>query len=182
MVVRGFSQSNSSEFPLTQALEITFVSTHAVVKGTNNSSFSIVSPLTSLLKTTTAKTKTSTATTTTISTVTTTVMVLGASTLSVSTTQSGEILSHEASNEQINASRMQILRSYKEEVLRDKFHETFPRDPKALYETFQKKKAKIKKMMRNRLIFQDQFNLMFPPTGDTVDSRKFDVKLLMVCF
>ena len=96
------------------------------------------------------------------------------------TTPSGEILPLEASNEQINGSRMQIMRSYKEEVLRNTFHKTFSVDPKKLYKELQRKKPVIDKLKTDRKIFRDQYDLLLPPTGDSVDSRKFDVTLLMV--
>ena len=114
--------------------------------------------------------------TTTIATAT----IATASNVPFITTPSGEILPLEASNEQINGSRMQIMRSYKEEVLRNKFHKTFSEDPKELYKEFQGKKSDIDRLKRDRKIFQNQYDLLLPPTGDSVDSKQFDVTLLMV--
>ena len=75
---------------------------------------------------------------------------------------------------------MQIMRSYKEEVLRDKFHKTFSEDPKKLYKELQRKRSDIDRLKRDRKIFRDQYDLLLPPTGDSVDSKQFDVTLLMV--
>ena len=126
---------------------------------------------------TTSSTTKSTSTTNATASATT-----SASNVSYITTQSGEILPLEASKEHINGSRMQIMRSYKEKVLRKTFHKTFSKDPKKLYKELQSKKPDIDKLKKDRKIFRDQYDLLLPPgdSVDSVDSRKFDVTLLMV--
>ena len=66
----------------------------------------------------------------------------------------------------------------------ERFHnnetQSFSKDPKKLYLELQEKKPQIDKLKEKSVLKQDQYDLLIPPSGDTVDSTKFDITLLMV--
>ena len=90
----------------------------------------------------------------------------------------------ESTKEQINGHRLQLLRGLSEETCLERFHnnetQSFSKDPKKLYLELQEKKPQIDKLKKKGVLKQDQYDLLIPPSGDTVDSTKFDITLLMV--
>ena len=105
-------------------------------------------------------------------------------TLSSSTTTTTSVLPTETTKEQINGTRLQIFRGLSEETCLDRFHnndtQSFSRDPNTLYLELQEKISPINRLKKQRVLKQDQYDLLIPPSGDTVDSTKFDITLLMV--
>ena len=51
----------------------------------------------------------------------------------------------EITDEEVNGVRLEKALDLGTVIFRDKFHETFPRDPRELYEKLQKKKGEIKR-------------------------------------
>ena len=105
------------------------------------------------------------------------------SSLSLSSS-SDEELPIETSKEQNNRIRLHAYLKLGREALLKKFHDnktySFSRDAKQLYLELQGRKSKIDQLKKQKVLFQDQYDLLIPPTGDEVDSQSFDVILLMV--
>ena len=103
---------------------------------------------------------------------------------STSTTSSNKVFPTETTKEQINGTRLQILRGLGEEACLDRFHnndtQSFSRDPHKLYIELQDKKPQINRLKNKGVLKQDQYDLLIPPSGDTVESTKFDITLVMV--
>ena len=100
------------------------------------------------------------------------------------TTSSYTILPTETTKEQINGTRLQMFRGLSEEACLDRFHnndtQSFSRQPHKLYLELQEKKPQITRLKKQRVLQQDQYDLLIPPSGDTIESTKFDITLLMV--
>ena len=79
---------------------------------------------------------------------------------------------------------MQIFRGLSEDECLERFHDndtqSFSRDPQKLYVELQEKKPQIDKLRKSGVLKQDQYNLLIPPSVNTVESSKFDITLLMV--
>ncbi|XP_066932718.1 zonadhesin-like isoform X2 [Clytia hemisphaerica] len=68
------------------------------------------------------------------------------------------------------------------DVLREKFHIKFSRDPKTLFKELEREQEKIngsKEKKNKPFLYKDQLDLLFPTTGET-DSRTFDITLLAI--
>ena len=57
---------------------------------------------------------------------------------------------------------------------------SFSRDPHELYLELQQKKSQINQLKKRRVLKQDQYDLLIPPSGNKVESTKFDITLLMI--
>ena len=57
---------------------------------------------------------------------------------------------------------------------------SFSRDPHELYFELQQKKSQINQLKKRRVLKQDQYDLLIPPSGNKVESTKFDITLLMI--
>ena len=70
------------------------------------------------------------------------------------------------------------------EALLNKFYDndthSFSRDPKLLYLELQQRKSEIDELKKQNFLFQDQYDLLIPPMGDEVVSRRFCIPLLML--
>ena len=101
-----------------------------------------------------------------------------------SSSDEDEVLPTEISKEQNNKTRLQLFLSLGQKALLNNFHnndiQSFSRDPHLLYLELKEKKPKINRLKNQRVIKQDQYELLIPPSGDKVDSTKFDITLLMV--
>ena len=101
-----------------------------------------------------------------------------------SSSSSDEELPTETTKEQNNRNRLQVYVELGHEALLNKFHDndkfSFSRDTKQLYLELQQRKSQIDKLKKQKVLFQDQYDLLLPPTGDEVDSKRFDITLLMV--
>ena len=95
-----------------------------------------------------------------------------------------EVLPMETNNEQINKTRLQLFMDLGREAILKRFHDndtySFSTDPNKLFEELQDRKPQIDKLKNDRVLQQDQYDLLIPPTGDTVHSSEFDTTLLMV--
>ena len=85
-------------------------------------------------------------------------------------------------NQPENRLRLQLLREKIEEVLLRRFHEKFPEDQAKLYDELIKtaNKNKMNSLLEKKKIHQDDYNKVIPPYGCFVDSKNFDVPLLLV--
>ena len=73
--------------------------------------------------------------------------------------------------------RLQLLIEKATEILRNKFHQYFSSDPKTLYQQLSCHQSLLKKYLRQRILYKDQYALLFPKNGLT-DSGSFDICLL----
>ena len=73
--------------------------------------------------------------------------------------------------------RLQLLIEKATEILRNKFHHYFSSDPKTLYKQLSCHKSLLKKYLTQRILYKDQYALLFPINGLT-DSGSFDICLL----
>ena len=103
---------------------------------------------------------------------------------SISSSDEDEVLPKETTKEQNNRNRLQLFLPLGQEALLNNFHnndtQSFSRDPHKLYLELQEKKPQIDRLKSRSVLKQDQYDLLIPPSGDTVDSTKFDITLLMV--
>ena len=101
-----------------------------------------------------------------------------------SSSSSDEDLPTETTREQNNRSRLQPFIELGRKALLNKFHNndtfSFPRDPKELYLELRQRKRQIDGLRRKNVLHQDQYDRLLPPTGDEVDSQKFDITILMI--
>ena len=73
--------------------------------------------------------------------------------------------------------RLQLLIEKATEILRNKFHQYFSSDPKILYQQLSCHQTLLKKYLTQRILYKDQYALLFPTNGLT-DSGSFDICLL----
>ena len=92
----------------------------------------------------------------------------------------GTALPKEITKAQENATRIQLGRTEGEEVFLDELHKTFSRNSYVLFQELQAKKSEIDKLRKKNVIREDQYELLLPSKGNTVDSDEFDITLLMV--
>jgi len=85
----------------------------------------------------------------------------------------------EISEEEENYMRLQLLRGLIEKVLRKEFHKHFDEKPGVLCYQLKGRKKDIDKLLQKRLIGHEQYNLLLPKNGCSVNSEKFDVSLLV---
>ena len=127
-----------------------------------------------------ATASTATLSSTTTTTTTTTPTTTTPTTATPTTASTSSVLLAETTKEHINGTRLQLFRELSEETCLERFHnnntKSFSRDPHELYLELKVKKRKIGKLK----LHQDQYDLLIPPSGHTVDSTKFDITLLMV--
>ena len=80
--------------------------------------------------------------------------------------------------------RLQLFRELSEEACLERFHNndtmSFSRDPHQLYLELQQKKSQINRLKKKGVLMQDQYELLIPPSGDKVESYRFDITLLMI--
>ena len=79
--------------------------------------------------------------------------------------------------QEINSNMLTRLQKFVEFKQREKFHEHFPKDSASLYQELYKRKHKIDKLVKQKIIRQQQYDLIFPPSSET-DSKDFDSTLL----
>ena len=73
--------------------------------------------------------------------------------------------------------RLRLLMETATETLRKKFHQYFPTDPRQLHQKLLLHKNKLRLLTKRKVMFQDQFDILFPSNGLT-DSKAFDITLL----
>ena len=83
----------------------------------------------------------------------------------------------QSSEKEVNGLRLVKLMQKATIVLRAKFHQFFPTDPKQLYNKISKHKEKILKSVRKRIISYVQYMTLLPDDEET-DSSTFDLTLL----
>ena len=81
------------------------------------------------------------------------------------------------STEEENGFRLQLLIQKTTEVLRNKFHQHFSNNPSTLYQELSAHRQRLTSLLSRRIIYQDQYSLLFPANGLT-DSGSFDICLL----
>ena len=100
-----------------------------------------------------------------------------------SSDEENDALPTETDDEDINKLRLNKMLPLSQEVLLDEFHdnETFPfsRDPEELTKQLLQKKTEIDELLRKKQLNQVQYDLLLPPNGKFVDSKKWDVTLLI---
>ena len=101
-----------------------------------------------------------------------------------SSSDEDEVLQTETTNEQNNRSRVQLFLDLGREAILKRFHDndtqSFSTDPHELFKELQVLKPQIDQLKKDHVLQQDQYDLLIPPTGDTVDSTQFDITLLMI--
>ena len=101
-----------------------------------------------------------------------------------SSSSDDDVLPTETSKGEDNASRINMLLKLGTKACLDKIHDnnhfSFSRDPHELYQQFQAKRGEICRLSHKNVLNQDQVDLLLPPTGDVVDTSKFDITLIMV--
>ena len=73
-----------------------------------------------------------------------------------------------------NRDNLTSLLDKAEEYVRNVFHKHFPRGKKELYNALHVRKGEIDQLKRRKILNEDQYQLIFPATGET-DSSQFDV-------
>ena len=105
-------------------------------------------------------------------------------TTTTSSSDEDEKLPTETTKEQNNKTRLQLFLQLGQEALLNNFHDndtqSFSRDPHKLYIELQQKKPQINRLKNQGVLKPDQYHLLIPLSGDTVDSTKFDITLLMI--
>ena len=81
------------------------------------------------------------------------------------------------STEEENGLRLQLLIDKATDVLRNKFHRYFSKDPKTLFQELSIHQNVLKKYLAQKILFKDQYSLLFPTNGVT-NSGSFDICLL----
>ena len=76
-----------------------------------------------------------------------------------------------------NGLRLRILMGKATEVLRTQFHQYFSNDPSTLFQQLLPHQKLLKKYLRQKILYNDQYELLFPASGLT-DSAFFDISLL----
>ena len=83
----------------------------------------------------------------------------------------------EISEEKINGTRLgRLLIDGGTHVLREFFHSIYP--PAKLQHVLNNNRPKLQSLKSRRVIFDSQWEKLFPPSGDPPDSKTFDVSLL----
>ena len=101
-----------------------------------------------------------------------------------SSSSSEDELETKTSKEEENASRIHMLLKFGKKACLKRMHKndhfSFSKDPQELYKQFQSKRGEICRLSHAKVLYQDQVDLLLPPTGNVVDTSKFDITLLMV--
>ena len=84
---------------------------------------------------------------------------------------------HCVSTDEERGIRLQLLIEKATEILRNKFHQYFLSDPKTLYQQLSCHQSLLKKYLTQRILYKDQYALLFPLNGLT-DYGSFDICLL----